>query len=247
MPYHYTWLLWSLAFLAPWLALYALNRTHRPVMLRTSLATALLGFTEPIFVPRYWRPPSLFDLAERTGFDIESFVFCFAIGGIGAVLYNVLTRQELVPIGLAEKKLPRHAFHRAALLTPYVLFLPLYLLPWNPIYPSIVCLVAGAIAAAICRPDLAAKTLVGGFVFLFFYGVFMLGLRWGAPGYIEQVWNLPALSGVLLYGIPLEELLFGFAFGLYWTGVYEHYTWNRANRASAAAGGASVGGKAYGS
>ena len=27
-----------------------------------------------------------------------------------------------------------------------------------------------------------------------------------------------------LYGIPTEELLFGFVFGLYWSGVYEHFT-----------------------
>ena len=47
---------------------------------------------------------------------------------------------------------------------------------------------------------------------------------WLTPGYIAQVWNLPALSGVLIGGIPLEELLFGFSFGWYWTGVYEHFT-----------------------
>jgi len=45
---------------------------------------------------------------------------------------------------------------------------------------------------------------------------------------IAQVWNLPALSGVPVRGIPLEELLFGFAFGMYWTGVYEHLTWRGA-------------------
>lgn len=48
-----------------------------------------------------------------------------------------------------------------------------------------------------------------------------------APGCIEQVWNLRVLSGVLIYGIPVEELLFGVAFGLYWSGVYEHFTWTR--------------------
>ncbi len=55
----------------------------------------------------------------------------------------------------------------------------------------------------------------------------MLSLFIFAPGYIEQVWNLPALSGVLLVGIPLEELAFGFTFGLYWAGIYEHFTWHR--------------------
>jgi len=54
----------------------------------------------------------------------------------------------------------------------------------------------------------------------------MLGLRGFSPGYIEQVWNLRALSGVLIAGVPLEELLFfGLAFGMYWTGVYEHVAW----------------------
>lgn len=86
-------------------------------------------------------------------------------------------------------------------------------------------LALGALAAVICRPDLARNTLVGGALFLGLYAAFMLGLRWLAPGYIETVWNLPALSGVLIYGIPLEELLFGLTFGMYWSGVYEHLTW----------------------
>jgi hypothetical protein len=34
-----------------------------------------------------------------------------------------------------------------------------------------------------------------------------------------------SLSGILIAGIPLEELLFGLAFGMYWTGVYEHLAW----------------------
>lgn len=55
-------------------------------MWRVSLATAVFGLTEPIWVPESWNPPSLLELVRRTGFDMESFIFCFAIGGIGAVL-----------------------------------------------------------------------------------------------------------------------------------------------------------------
>lgn len=98
--------------------------------------------------------------------------------------------------------------------------------PWNPIYPGIFAMVAGTAAAMLCRPDLIAKTLLGGVIFLIYYALFMLALLVFAPGYIAQVWNLPALSGVQVGGIPLEELLFGFAFGMYWTGVYEHLTWH---------------------
>lgn len=226
MKYHYVWLIWSSAFLLPLAALYLLNPRYREMIWKTSLYTSLLGVTEPLYVPAYWNPPSLFDLAQRTGFDVESFIFSFAMGGIGAVLYNTVTRQDLVPVGVAVRQQTHHRFHSIALAAPYVLFAPLYFLPWNPIYPSILCLVIGAIASILCRPDLKGKTIVGGFLFLAFYIVFMLGLVWFAPGYIEQVWNLPVLSGVVIYGIPLEELLFGFSFGLYWTGVYEHFTWN---------------------
>ena len=75
--------------------------------------------------------------------------------------------------------------------------------------------------------DMRAHTLVGGILFLAIYTIFLLGLKWSAPGYIEQVWNLKALSGIVIYGLPLEELLFGFAFGLVWTGIYEHFTRKR--------------------
>jgi hypothetical protein len=225
MPFHYAWLIWSTAFLIPWGVLFALHASRRRAMWQVSLVTSLFGLTEPIFVPRYWNPPSLFELARRTGFDIESLIFSFAIGGIGVVLYDAVTRRDIGPMPPEEREHRRHRWHRAALFVPLVLFVPLYLLPWNPIYAGLASLVAGAAASVICRPDLTTKTAVGGVLFLALYWVFMLGLRWTAPGYIESVWNLPALTGVLIGGIPLEELLFGFTFGTYWASVYEHLTW----------------------
>lgn len=71
----------------------------------------------------------------------ESFIFCFAIGGIGAVLYNALTNRYFVRVSAQEQRGRMHRFHVAALLVPYVLFVALYFLPWNPIYPAILCLV----------------------------------------------------------------------------------------------------------
>ena len=69
-------------------------------MLRASLLTMPFGLTEALFVPRYWDPPSLFDLAQRTGFDIESLIFSFGIGGVGSVLYNILTGQNCTAVDL---------------------------------------------------------------------------------------------------------------------------------------------------
>ncbi len=227
MTYHYVWLIWSSAFLLPWLLLYALFPQHRLAMWRASLVMTPFGLTEPLFVPEYWNPPSLFELAQRTGFDIESFIFSFAIGGIAAVLYNVIMHKRVDVLDLAERHHLRHHWHRWAVLAPFALFPVLYFLPWNPIHAGIAAMFLGAIAAVLCRPDLKSNTLIGGLLFLALYTVFLLGLKWSAPGYIEQVWNFAALTGVRIYGLPLEELLFGFSFGLMWTGIYEHFMWKR--------------------
>ncbi len=227
MTYHYVWLIWSSAFLLPWLLLYALFPQHRVPMWRASLVMTPFGLTEPLFVPEYWNPPSLFELAQKTGFDIESFIFSFAIGGIGAVLYNILLHKRMDPLDLEERHHFRHRRHRWALFAPFTLFPVLYFLPWNPIHAGIAAMFLGAIAAVFCRPDLKFNTLVGGVLFLALYTVFLLGLKWSAPSYIEQVWNFATLTGVRIYGLPLEELLFGFTFGLMWTGIYEHFTWKR--------------------
>jgi len=235
---HYAWFAWSTIFLLPWLGFLLWVPRYRPEMLWSSVLTAPFGLTEPLFVPRYWNPPSLFDFAQRTGFDLESLIFCFAIGGVGAVLYNVLTHQDLEPISSRQRHLGRHQHHRIAIVAPVVAFPILYLLPWNPIYPAIFAMALGGAATVACRPDLLWNTLIGGALFAAYYAVFMLLLEWMAPGYIERVWNLADLSGVMIVGIPLEELLFGFAFGTYGSGIYEHLAWKGRSHSSARRDGA---------
>lgn len=223
--HEYVWFLWSVAFLVPWGGLYVAYRAERQAMLLTSLFTAPFGLTEPIFVPAYWSPPSLFDLANRTGFDVESIIFCFAIGGVGAVLYNVLTGQRHRPVGDLERHQPLHRHHYAALAAPFVSFPVFYALPWNPIYAAIIAMVIGGLANIWCRPDLKRKTWIGGALFLVYYAAFFAGLVQLWPDYVAHVWNLATLSGIIIGGVPLEELLFAASFGLYWAGAYEHFTW----------------------
>jgi hypothetical protein len=115
--------------------------------------------------------------------------------------------------------------HYWALATPFLSFPLLYLFRWNPIYPAIVAMTLGAAATMLCRPDLVRKTWMGALLFLAYYSLFLLGLEWTAPGYIARVWNLDALSGLNIFGMPMEELLFAAAFGAYWSSVYDHFTW----------------------
>lgn len=196
------------------------------MMLPVSFLTMLFGLTEPLFVPEYWSPPSLFDLAGKTGFDIESFIFSFAIGGIGAVLYNLVFPAVIVPLDKTEKMKSRHRFHLFALLVPFAVF-PILAVATslNHIYCGIISLFAGALATVYCRPDLTRKIIIGGLLFTVLYFFYFGSILIFFSEYIKTFWNLDALSKLFILGIPIEELLFAFAFGMYWSGVYEHFAW----------------------
>ena len=213
-----------------WLVVYFLldAKDKKKEMFIVSLWTSLLGFTEPLFVPKYWNPPSLFDLAHRTGFDIESLIFSFGIGGIAVVLYEWIFRARHEIISQDEQHAMRHRFHFWAIISAPVIFAILLLATnLNPLHSAIITMILGGLFAWYCRPDLKKKMIVSAFIFLALYFFYFLTLIAFYPGYVERVWNLLAISGVLILGIPLEELLFALSFGFIWSSIYEHFTWRR--------------------
>ncbi|RJQ34102.1 hypothetical protein C4568_03090 [Candidatus Parcubacteria bacterium] len=228
MNIHYAWLTWSLILLGIWLVIYATldSKEKKREMLVVSLWTSLLGLSEPIFVPAYWSPPSLFNLALTTRFDIESLIFAFAIGGGASLIYERIfaTRHEVVPPSARHD--PRHRYHAWALLSAPIVFGILYVATsLNPIYSASIALVVGGVASLYCRPDLWKKMLVSACIFLVLYFLYFGTLIALYPGYVEQVWNLKAISGILVIGVPIEELLFALSFGFLWSSIYEHFTW----------------------
>lgn len=201
-------------------------------MLVVSLWTSLFGFSEPLFVPAYWSPPSLFDLAHRTGFDIESLIFSFGVGGIAVIIYERIFPTIHKQMTQHEKHLSRHRYHLIALLSaPVIFFFLLFATPLNPIYSAIIAMITGGFFSWYCRPDLKKKMLASAFIFTAIYFIYFLVLIAFYPGYVEQVWNLKAISGILVLGIPMEELLFAFSLGFIWSSIYEHLTWRRIKNA----------------
>ena len=222
----YAWLTWSIIILIVWAIIYIRNKKLRIQMLRVSLWTMLFGLTEPLFVPEYCNPPTLLDLAEKTGFDIESLIFTFSVGGIGSVLYGLINRTGIEPLHPFERSNKRHKVHFYILLTPVVVFVLLaFFTNLNHIYCGIIAMFLGSLSTLFCRPDLNKKIWIGGVLFLILYFIFFEILNLMYPGYVEIVWNLKALSDIMILGIPVEELLWGFTFGMYWSSIYEHLLW----------------------
>ncbi len=224
----YAYLIMSTALFAVWLMLYGVRSDLRRTMVRVSMVTALLGLTEPLFVPKYWNPYTVFDLARRTGFDVESLLFSFAIGGIVFAAYAVIFRMAPEESMTAERHEHRHRHHLLAVAAPYLMFVIVAVtMKLNPIYSSAIALIAGFLATLYCRRDLWLKMIVSGGLFLAAYFVVFVFFNLAFPGYVVAVWNLSAISGVRLAGVPLEELMFAFTFGLYWSSLYEHLMWRR--------------------
>lgn len=226
----YAWLIWSLILAGVWLVIYlALDtKDKKREMLAVSLWTSLLGLTEPLFVPEYWSPPSLFNLALRTGFDIESLIFSFGIGGIAVIIYEWIFRTKHQAMPQTEQHHPRHRHHLLAIASTPIIFALLALTTkLNPLHSAVIAMLLGGLFAWYCRPDLKKKMITSAFIFLGLYFIFFLTLIFMYPGYVEQVWNLPAISGILILGVPLEELLFAFSFGFFWSSIYEHFTWRK--------------------
>lgn len=220
------WLIFSLIFLGIWTIIFLFRKGLRKEMFLVSLFTMPFGLTEPLFVPEYWNPPSLFNLTAKTGFDIESLIFTFAIGGIGAVLYETVFRIKHQKMSRHEMHSKKHRFHLLALFSPVIVFfLAFFLTDLNPIYSASIAMFIGGIAAILCRSDLKKKVFVGGLLFLALYFVFFLSFNLVYPYAVESFWNLSAISGILIVGVPLEELIFAFTFGLMWSSVYEHINW----------------------
>ena len=86
----YAYLIFSVALFVVWLILFTARADIRREMFYVSFGTMFLGLTEPFFVPEYWDPPTLWNLARKTGFDLESLLFSFAVGGIVFSAYNVI-------------------------------------------------------------------------------------------------------------------------------------------------------------
>ncbi|MBC7619304.1 MAG: hypothetical protein H7293_10035 [Candidatus Saccharibacteria bacterium] len=86
-------------------------------------------------------------------------------------------------------------------------------------------MLAGSFATLLCRPGQWRNLLIGGLLFLALYIVFLLGLKWLWPGYIEAGWKRPALLPRRSAGLLIDELRFGFDFGVFWSSVYEQVAW----------------------
>lgn len=172
--------------------------------------------TKQTIVPGYWNPDSLFNLARITGdYAIEDAIYMFFSGGIAAAVYEIFFRKKLGRKHLKYK--PHYALLAGTLVGAYVGHKGL-----NLIYVLIVFGFVSAMVIWAQRRDLFLHSLGGGFAYLLVYAACAYVFLSIYPDYITKYYSVQNLSGILWFGVPIEEYLFAVGFGLSWSPIYEY-------------------------
>lgn len=229
MAHNYAYLVGTVAVGIIWGILFFLRKDVRKPMMWSSwyflfvmtlgfLALALVGHI-PAYMsinPGYWNPDTLFDLNRLTGgYAIEDAFFQFFIGGIAAALYEEVFGKRIGH---------RHAKHKPhlAIKIGVAAAIVIALLKVNLIYALIGFGFVGAGTIWIQRRDLLTQSLLGGMLFFIVYTASYLAVLFFFPDFVTAHYNFQNISGVLIFGLPLEEYLFALSFGCMWTPLYEY-------------------------
>ena len=227
----YEYFIGTLFFGIFWAFLFAFRRDLRWPMIWTAAAYILFSgilvsvwhiarqfvyLGEPI-VPSYWYPPTFFDLGRFTGFGgIEDLLWLFFIAGISTAIYEFLYRGTII-----HKR--GHRFFVLALIFSFASFFIFeYFFAVNLVYSICVAHLVGALVLWIQRRDLIKHSLFGASAFLIVYFFAFLLVLVVYPSFISDFYNLNTTSSILFLGIPLEEFLYAFSFGLFWGPLYEY-------------------------
>ena len=218
MSYQYAYLIGNLAILFPiWLFLYLRRKDLRADILMMSLIFGVCGpLSELFYLQDYWNPQTI----TGTRIGVEDFLFGFFIGGIVSVIYLELFNKHI--------KRFKDKNHHWRLLFLFVavftfVFNALFILGINSIYASIAVFLILSLLVYYVRRDLFIDGLMSGIflalTMLISYSVFLYVF----PEAIQKWWFLHNISGILIVGIPIEELLWAFSLGLIAGPVYEFF------------------------
>lgn len=224
VPTQYAYLLLTLPFLCVWVAFFVLNKATRREQLHMSIVGAIIGpLSEVVYFRDYWVPQSVF--AVHVGSFIlmpEDVLFGFAIVGIAGVIYEALAGKREVR---SRKKMGR----KYSSLQVLVIFIVALLLGiWfglNSIYASAIAFLVASISMLWLRSDLLRDAVASGLavmIIMFVCYFLVLKLVSNADELLRTGWLLyDTPLDWAIAGIPLTEMVWGFAMGFLSGPLYE--------------------------
>jgi hypothetical protein len=181
----------------------------RPTALRSGLLALPWGCWGVALVPEYWTPRLLFSVGKV---GPEDFIWAFAAGGLTWLLATVPTAQHFDAATNLSRDAARYAI---VCLVGGILFVPLWLGGAGVMKAFLVSNVGLGIFLILRRPDLWRLAVSGAIGFSVLNALVMKTALAICPAYYSQM-TPGALSGVTIWGLPLEELDWAVATGAVW-------------------------------
>jgi hypothetical protein len=210
----YTYLVVDAIFLLVWSILFLHRKDLRYKIILSSLVILPLGIFDYLSQPSYWHPPTFFSIPV----GLEGVLLGFSLGGIGAVLYDEISKQHLRKLKRKKPSLLAHFIVPLAVAgTSFLLHVAFHI---NMMISLPIGLTIGFILILLIRPDLKKPILFSGIYFGILYYLILFCWLYFFPE-ARNWWNLEIYSGLAVFGVPLGEALFGFLFGAFWGPIYE--------------------------
>jgi hypothetical protein len=221
--YPYTYAVMTIPFVAAWIIGYILSPGRRLAILWTSIILGIAGPISEYWHARdYWHPNYLLPIAVGNWrFGIEDYILTFAMAGTAMALFEKLTAKKgwkpLPPVSL--KSLFKLDMWGNSGILLMILFISI--LGMNSIYAIILTLLIVSAVLMTLRPEVIPLVfpiaLIFGCLYWLCFALLFLPMF---PGLFEKSWNLEALLGIRLAGVPVEEPLWAFCVALFVGPIY---------------------------
>lgn len=207
----------SLLLLFIWLIVFLLKKDLRLKMLISSLIVLPLALSELAFVPEYWQPDALIN----PQLSVEDFIFTFAIGGIIAVLYELFFVKKFIQKKLCDCFGGEYQHGLTLAIGLGIVFSLWLIFKINFMYAVYFGILFDILVIVITRKDLIRDMVVTSVLFGFLYFVFFAILVRVFPSFLTH-WSFGELSGMTLFRVPLEEIIWAFGIGALIGPIYEY-------------------------
>ncbi len=213
----------TLPFIILWILFFTRYPTFRMPMLITSALYGLAGplgelwFLQDYWHPDYWLPVAIW----KWRFGIEDYVLTFTMVGTAMALFEKFgTENEWGPLPSVSWK----SFYRLYMIGCFGLALMIifnWVIGIKSMHATLLTCLITYTVVYWRRPLWILRLLpvATGFA-LFYWCVLRFIMMPLFPGIIDRWWNLEALWGIYLAGVPLEEPIWAFGVALFAGPVY---------------------------
>lgn len=203
-----------------WLTFFFLRKDLRKQQLTMSILTAPLAPISQLlwFSKDYWNPEYLLPISiNGIPIGIEEPLFAFFVGGIGTILYETIRKRTY------QREKMRPLLSLFLVLITVGLFLFLKSIDINTIWASSLALIMGGLLMIIIDRDLIWDAIFSSIFFVLIAFIVYIFLLLLYPDLFAQLWINKGLSGINIFTIPIEEVVWFFSWGMFSGVIYEFW------------------------